>query len=246
MNTRTPPLQTFLITGASGGIGGAVARRLAARDGARVVLHGRSEVKLSALAASCAEAGTAPALVRAGDLTSPREVEELLAAATEALGGKPPEAVVHAAGIGLIKPTDQTTDGEFTRVMNVNTRATFLLARECARVWTGAKARGLFVTLPGILGKAAMKNAAAYAASKYAVTGMLKCMAQEYARAGVRFSLLHLGGVDTPFWDGIGMAVQRDKMIPAETAADCVLAALDTPAHLVLGDLTLQPESHQM
>lgn len=245
MTTSTPPLQTFLITGASGGIGGAVARRLAAR-GARVVLHGRSAEKLAALGSRCEAAGTAPALVRAGDLTAPREAEELLAAATEALGGKPPEAVVHAAGMGLIKPTDQTTDAEFTRVMNVNVRATFLLARECARVWTSTKSRGLFVTLPGILGKAPMKNAATYAASKYAVTGLLKCMAQEYARAGVRFSLLHLGGVDTPFWDNIGMAVQRDKMIPAETAADCVLAALDTPAHLVLGDLTLQPESHQM
>lgn len=245
MTTSTPPLQTFLITGASGGIGGAVARRLAAR-GARVILHGRSGEKLAALGSQCEEAGTAPALVRAGDLTGPREAEELLAAATEALGGKPPEAVVHAAGMGLIKPTEQTTDAEFTRVMNVNTRATFLLARECARAWTSTKSRGLFVTLPGILGKAPMKNAAAYAASKYAVTGLLKCMAQEYARAGVRFSLLHLGGVDTPFWDNIGMAVQRDKMIPAETAADCVLAALDTPAHLVLGDLTLQPESHQM
>ena len=245
MTFRTPPLNTFLITGASGGIGSAVARQLAAR-GARVILHGRSAEKLAALGAACGEAGTAPLLVRAGDLTAPREAEELLAAATAALDGKPPEAVVHAAGVGLIKSTDQTTDIEFTRIMNVNTRATFLLARECARVWVGAKAKGLFVTLPGILGKAPMKNAAAYAASKYAVTGMLKCMAQEYARSGVRFSLLHLGGVDTGFWDGIGMAVQRDKMIPAETAADCVLAALDAPAHLVLGDLTLQPESHQM
>ena len=245
MTTSTPPLQTFLITGASGGIGGAVARRLAAR-GARVVLHGRSSEKLAALGAECEAAGTVPVLVRAGDLTGPREAEELLAAATEALGGKPPEAVVHAAGMGLIKPTEQTTDAEFTRVLNVNTRATFLLARECARVWVAAKAKGLFVTLPGILGKAPMKNAAAYAASKYAVTGMLKCMAQEYARAGVRFSLLHLGGVDTPFWDSITMAVQRDKMIPAEAAADYVLVALDTPTHLVLGDFTLQPESHQM
>ena len=91
-----------------------------------------------------------------------------------------------------------------------------------------------------------MKNAAAYCASKYAVAGMVKCFAQEYARSGVRFGLFHFGGVNTPFWDALSVNFQRDKMIPVETAAALVLQAIDAPDHLVLSEVVLQPESHQL
>jgi NAD(P)-dependent dehydrogenase (short-subunit alcohol dehydrogenase family) len=155
------------------------------------------------------------------------------------------DVVVHCAGIGLIKPAADTSDAEFTHVMNVNTRATFLLARESCRVMAAAK-KGLFITIPGILGKAPMRNASAYVASKYAVTGMIKCFAQEYQRSGIRFCLFHLGGVDSPFWDNIAMAVQREKMIPVSTAADLILQAIDAPPHLVLSEVVMQPESHQL
>jgi NAD(P)-dependent dehydrogenase (short-subunit alcohol dehydrogenase family) len=122
---------------------------------------------------------------------------------------------------------------------------TFLVAQAAARLM-GEQKHGLFLTIPGILGRAVMKNAAAYIASKFAVTGLIKAMAQEYQRVGVRFSLLHLGGVDTPFWDDLGMKVQRDKMIPAGTAADLIVQALELPPHLVLNELVLQPDSHQL
>jgi NAD(P)-dependent dehydrogenase (short-subunit alcohol dehydrogenase family) len=91
-----------------------------------------------------------------------------------------------------------------------------------------------------------MRNASAYVASKYAVTGMIKCFAQEYQRSGILFCLFHLGGVDSPFWDNIAMAVQREKMIPVSTAADLILQAIDAPPHLVLSEVVMQPESHQL
>jgi NAD(P)-dependent dehydrogenase (short-subunit alcohol dehydrogenase family) len=232
----------FLVTGASSGIGRAVALRLAARN-ASMVLGGRSMERLNEVSALAVVAGAQQAVVCAGDITSARGAEELVHTTDKALGGL--DAVIHCAGIGLIRGTLETTDAEFTRVMNVNTRGTFLVARESCRVMAAAK-RGLFVTLPGILGRAPMRNAAAYVASKYAVTGMIKAMSLEFQRSGVRFSLLHFGGVDTPFWDEIQMAVQRDKMIPVETAVDCVVAAIDAPPHLVLSEMVMQPESHQL
>ena len=237
-----PVLRKFLITGASSGIGRAVALRLAAR-GASLVLGGRSAERLGNVVNEAKTAGAAIVLAHPGDITSPRGAEELVQTADKTLGGI--DAVIHCAGVGLIRGTLETTDAEFTRVMNINTRGTFLVAREGCRVMAAAK-RGLFVTLPGILGRAPMRNAAAYVASKYAVTGMIKAMALEFQRSGVHFSLLHFGGVDTPFWDEIQMAVQRDKMIPVETAADYVMATIDAPPHLVLSEMVLQPESHQM
>lgn len=227
-------MSRILITGASSGIGRELALRLAAR-GESLALTGRSEEKL---------AGIAPgAVVVAGDLTLPGVAESVVEKAVEAMGGI--DVVIHCAGVGLIKAAADTTDAEFTRVMNVNTRATFLTAQAACRVMAAAK-KGLFITIPGILGKAPMKNASAYVASKYAVTGLIKCFAQEYQRSGVRFCLFHFGGVDTPFWDQIQMAVQRDKMIPVATAADLILQAVDAPPHLVLSEVVMQPESHQL
>lgn len=228
-------MNNILITGASSGIGACLAKKLAAR-GCHLALAGRS---LSKLERVCVEG----AILLPGDLTQAGVAESTVASAKERLGGL--DAVIHCAGVGLIKPALETSDAEFTKVMNVNTRATFLTAQAACKAMAVDK-RGLFITIPGILGKAPMKNAAAYCASKYAVTGMIKCFAQEFARSGIRFSLFHLGGVDTPFWDSLGTAFQRDKMIPVETAADLILQAIDAPAGLVLSEVVLQPESHQL
>jgi NAD(P)-dependent dehydrogenase (short-subunit alcohol dehydrogenase family) len=227
-------MANVLITGASSGVGAELARRLAVR-GDSLYLSGRSEDKLKNLGLN--------ASIFAGDLTSPGAAEKLVVSAISKLGSL--DVVIHCAGIGLIKPAADTTDAEFTHVMNVNTRAAFLLARETCKAMAAAR-KGLFITIPGILGKAPMRNASAYVASKYALTGMIKCFAREYQRSGLRFCLFHLGGIDTPFWDQIQMAVQRDKMIPVSTAADLILQAIDAPPHLVLSEVVMQPESHQL
>ena len=227
-------MNKILITGASSGIGAALAVKLSLRGDA-LALAGRSESKLTALGID--------AILLPGDLTAPGIAEKTVQSAADSLGGL--DVVVHCAGIGLIKPALDTTDAEFTKVMNVNTRSTFLVAQAASRIMAAQK-RGLFITIPGILGKAPMKNAAAYCASKYAVTGLMKCFAQEFARSGVRYSLFHLGGVDSPFWDDLGTSFQREKMIPLETAADLLIQAIDAPAHLVLSEIVMQPESHQL
>lgn len=231
---RNGGMANILITGATSGVGAELAKRLSAR-GDTLFLTGRSEEKLQNLDL---DAGSV-----ALDLTETGAAEQLVASAIAAMGSI--DVVVHCAGIGLIKPAADTSDAEFTHVMNVNTRAAFLLAREVCKPMAAAK-KGLFITIPGILGKAPMRNASAYVASKYALTGMIKCFAQEYQRSGLRFCLFHLGGIDSQFWDNIQMAVQRDKMIPVSTAADLILQAIDAPAHLVLSEVIMQPESHQL
>jgi len=227
-----------LITGASGGIGSGVARRLAAR-GTRLFLTGRDAGRLEAVRSECGP----EAVAAAADLTASGEAARVVGAAWEALGGF--EVVIHCAGVGLLKPSAQTSDADFVRVMNTNARATFLVAQQACTLMAERK-QGLFLTLPGVLGKAPMRGAAAYAASKYAVTGMLKCMGLEYGRLGVRFSLLFLGGVDTPFWEGIGTGIDRSKLLAPGTVADLILAALDAPLPAVVAEIVAQPESHQL
>lgn len=229
-----------LVTGASSGIGREVAVALAGR-GWPLAIAGRTDARLSEVVGACG--GADPLVHRAFDIVAPQQAEKFVADAAGRLGGL--DVVVHCAGVGLIKPSLDTTDGEFTRVTNINMRGTFLVAQAACRIFAEQK-DGLFITLPGILGKSPMKNAAAYTASKFAVTGMLRVMALEFQRQNVRFCLLHLGGVDTPFYDNIGMTPQRDKMIPVTGARDCVLNAIDLPGHLVMNELVIQPSVHQL
>ena len=227
-------MQKFLITGASGGIGLALAHKLQAR-GVALALTGRTVAPLREQFPS--------ATVIEADLVAANEAARVVSEASAALGGL--DCVVHLAGIGLMKSVAETTDAEFSRVVNVNLRASFLVAQAACAVMAEQK-HGLFITVPGILGRAVMKNAAAYSASKYGVTGLIKSFAQEYSRSGIRFALFFLGGVDSTFWDNLSMKVQRDKMIPTDTAADLILQAIDAPPHLVLSEVTMQPESHQL
>ena len=233
-------MKSFLITGASSGIGRALAIRLAER-GAALTLNGRSETKLAEVKAACAGATSVECV--AADITAAGAAEALVQRSLEAMGGL--DCVIHCAGIGLIKPAAETTDAEFTKVVNINLRGTFLLARESCRIMATQK-KGLFITLPGILGKAVMKNASAYIASKFGVSGLIKAFAQEYQRSGIRFCQFYLGGVDSPFWNYLGLPVQRDKMIPVATTTELILQAIDAPPHLVLAEVVLQPESHQL
>ncbi|MFM8230407.1 MAG: SDR family NAD(P)-dependent oxidoreductase, partial [Chthoniobacterales bacterium] len=113
-------MDKFLITGASSGIGREVAVRLAAR-GAKLALNGRSEDKLSEVAAACAGAGSVEVI--ASDLTAPHAADSLVTKANESMGGI--DCVIHCAGTGLIKPAAETTDAEFSKIVNTNLRGTF-------------------------------------------------------------------------------------------------------------------------
>jgi NADP-dependent 3-hydroxy acid dehydrogenase YdfG len=109
-----------------------------------------------------------------------------------------------------------------------------------------AQKNGRVVAIPGVLGKAPMMQASVYCAAKYALTGMIKCLAQEYKRHGVRFSLMHFGGVDSSFWDSIEMKVQRDKMISVNAAARSIFFAATQEGEGVMSEIVLVPESHQI
>ncbi|MGK0188093.1 MAG: short-subunit dehydrogenase [Verrucomicrobiales bacterium] len=231
----------ILITGASGGIGSSVARLLG-KKGRSLVIHGRQEVLLGGLATELDQTGAQVFPIH-GDLTAAGAPEKLVASAIEKMSGL--DAVVHCAGIGHIGSTESTSDKEVIDVLNLNTRATYLLAQAACKAM-GASKKGRFIAIPGILGKRPMRGAALYCASKFATAGMLQSMALEYQRQGIQFSLFYFGGVDTPFWDSIAMKVDRSKMLAPEDAAKLIAAAIEQPAHLVMNEVTLQPESHQL
>ena len=235
--------QVALITGGGSGIGREVALELI-RRGASVALAGRDESNLLQTAAQIAAEGGEVVTIPA-DVTKPAQVESLIAQTLGAFDAI--DILVNSAGVGLIKTLDATTSAEIDLLLDTNVKGTILVTQAALRPMIAAGRGGRIVNLAGILGKAPLANATVYCASKYAVTGFSKALQLEVSRKhNIKISLMYLGGVDTPFWDGIDLRVQRDKMLGVADAAGAVLYALSQPSHLVLGEVTLQPDSHQL
>jgi short-subunit dehydrogenase len=239
--------KSALIVGASGGIGSAAALLLA-KAGAQVILAGRNTEKLETLASEILFAVDTEALVMTADLTDPEQVTHLVQQSADRYGGGKLDIVVNAAGIGAIKSIEALTPEDFQTLLAVNLYGAMLLSQAAVRVMAPHKA-GHILHVVGILGKAPMANATAYCATKYGLSGFLAALRAEVARRfNIKVTGLYLGGVDTPFYDNpaVEMKVQRDKMLSATDAAEALLYALTRPSHLVMGELTLQPESHQL
>lgn len=231
-----------LITGASRGIGRAAAIRFA-REGAKLVLASRTQSELETLAKEVFDLYDTDALVVPCDVTKSAEVKALVERAVATFGRI--DILLNSAGVGYLKPITELTVEEFDEMVDVNLKGTFYALKFVSEVMVKQKS-GHIINLPGILGKAVMRMSSGYSALKYGVTGLAKAMTQDLMRDGVKISLLHFGGVNTSFWDKITMRVQREKMLTVDQAADMVLLCATQPDQLVLGELVLQPESHQL
>ena len=91
-----------------------------------------------------------------------------------------------------------------------------------------------------------MAAAAAYAASKYGLNGMVKSLREELKRTEIRLSNRYLGGVDSEFWDDIDMPVNRDKFITAQEAGRAVWFMCQQPTSGVVSEMVIQPFNHQV
>ncbi|MBY0479680.1 MAG: SDR family oxidoreductase [Chitinophagaceae bacterium] len=230
--------KNVLIVGATGGIGSRVAKLLAG-SGANLFLAGRNSEKLAALAQ---EINLSASKTLALDISKPNEVAVL----KEQFFAQYPaiDVLVNAAGLGIIKSSDTLTEDEFMQTIHTNLYAPFLLVKAFLPNMKETK-KGLIINIPGILGKVPMLGAAAYSASKYGLNGMMQSIREEVKRTEIRITNLFLGGVDTPFWDGIDLRVQRDKMVVAEEAAKAIWFLCQQPTSAVVSEMVVQPFNHQ-
>jgi len=234
--------KTALIIGAGRGIGRASAE-LFSDAGANVVLSSRNEAELMELEYKLNTKGRSDVLSVEADSSVETDVKALVDEAVKKFGSI--DYLVHAAGMGILKPFGELNIEDFDALINANVRTAFIVLQAVLPQMAQQKF-GRVVAIPGILGKAPMMQASAYCAAKYALTGMIKCLKDEYKRHGIRFSLMHFGGIDSNFWDNITMKVQRDKMLSIEAAAKAVFFAATQEGEGVMSEIVLMPENHQL
>ena len=194
-----------LITGASGGIGAAIARALH-DGGATVVLHGTRAERLAALAD---ELGARAHVVTA-NLSERTEAAGLVDAAAAAAGA-PISILVNNAGITRDNLAMRMKDEEWDEVLNVNMTAAMTVARACLRGMMKAR-HGRIISISSIVGVTGNPGQANYAASKAGMIGFSKALAAEVASRGITVNVVAPGFIETPMTDALGEA-QRDALL---------------------------------
>jgi 3-oxoacyl-[acyl-carrier protein] reductase len=201
---------TALVTGASGGIGSAIARALAAQ-GATLALSGSNEEKLKAFAAELG--GDHKTLVC--DLSDPAAVDALVPQAVEALGGKL-DILVNNAGITRDNLILRMKDEEWSNVISVNLEAAFRLCRAAARPMMKARF-GRIVSITSVVGVTGNPGQSNYAASKAGIIGMSKALGQELASRGITVNCVAPGFIRSAMTDALNDAQKAaiNSRIPA-------------------------------
>ena len=183
----------MLVTGATSGIGRAVAIR-AAKEGATVVAVGRNEERGAAVVAAMEEAGGKGEFMKC-DVSNKDAVKALFAEIQEKYG-KLDVAVNNAGIVGASKTVEELEDDDWFQVIDANLNSCFFCCREEVKLMQPSG--GAIVNVSSVAGMRGFPSAAAYVASKHAVSGLTKAVAVDYATKGITCNAICPAGTDTP------------------------------------------------
>lgn len=208
---KTPQSKAALVTGASSGIGAAVARRLAG-DGYSVLAAGRDATRTRELAS-----GSPAMQAWIGDLTSTEACNRLINDCVKAFGRL--DLLVNNAGIYHLADAEHTTDEIWNQTIAINLTAAFLLSR--AALPALRKSKGAIINIASDWGLVGGRDGVAYCASKGGLVLMSKAMALDHAAEGVRINAVCPGDVETPmlYRSGATHGLDRNSALREANAA---------------------------
>lgn len=223
-----------VLTGASGGIGSALARRLAGQ-GANLVLCGRSEEKLAQVREACREAG-AQVLTVTGDCTENDFPRRLMETVCESFGRL--DILINCAGMALSCPLEKTLPEQFDRIMALNVRAPYLICQAALPLLRKSE-RATILNIASVVGHKGYPLQSAYAASKHALIGFSKSLANEVYEEGIRVHVISPGAVFTDMVRVSRPDLSEEGMILVSDIADAAEFLLTHRTNAVIDELQL-------
>jgi NAD(P)-dependent dehydrogenase (short-subunit alcohol dehydrogenase family) len=231
------PSPVILVTGASQGIGAAIAQVFAAElPGVRLALVARNEKNLRATARECLKLGAEVELFPC-DVTREKAVAAMARTVARHFG--PVDVLVNNAGAFTMTPFVKTAVAAFDDMIATNLRSAFLVTQAFLPAMLKRR-RGDVFFLSSIAGLGAYPQAAAYCAAKFGVTGLAKVLRAETKDHGVRVCCVHPGATWSPSWSKSGVKPQR--IMPAEDIARAILDVYRLGRRTVVEEIVLRPQ----
>ena len=227
--------KTALVTGAGGGIGREIAVRIKAA-GANVAICGRNAEKLRETALAIGGALELP-----GDLLDVEYAQSCVDKTAAAFGGL--DILVNNAGVALSRPFEKTSLEEFERVMDTNVRAPFVLSQRALPYLR--RAQGRIINIASVVAHKGYPLQSAYAASKHALLGLSKSMANELYKDGVRVHVVSPGGVYTDMAKVARPDLEPDGLITAGEIAGTVMFLLSLDKNAVVDEICLHRQGKE-
>jgi short-subunit dehydrogenase len=229
--------QTAVITGASRGLGKALAGAIAAR-GLNVMLAARAEDELREVSAMLAREHGARVAYTVADLREPQSIRALFESTSNKFGTA--DVLVNNAGIGRYKPFMEWTEDEIIDTANVNLTALMLCTKAALAGMIEAR-RGLIINIASDLSRRFLPQMAPYVAAKFGVLGFSGSLLREVKQHGVKICTVMPGIIDTNFNDSQEGTREETWALPPATLAERITELLDQPEHLVVDEMVIHP-----
>lgn len=223
-----------LVTGASRGIGLAIARKLGSL-GAKVGLCARDPKRLQEVASELAREGLTVLAVPA-NVTRADEVAAFITKTTESLG--PVEILVNNAGMGYFAPAHQAGEATWDAVLDTNLKSVFLTSKAVAAGMIERRS-GHIINIASLAGKNAFAGGGIYCASKWGLLGLTECMAEDLRPFGIRVSAICPGSVATEFSPHAGKDAR--KMLQPEDIAHAVEMIVTQAPQSFISEILMRP-----
>jgi len=224
--------KVVLVTGASRGIGLAIARTLG-EEGAQLVLVARNHRPLEQTARNVP--GTVMSM--AIDVTNPREVKRLFAAVKKRIGRL--DILVNNAGVFTFKPFAKTTLDDWRRNIETNLTSIFLTTQAALPLL--ARRGGDLVNILSISSRVTFENCSAYSAAKFGALGLTGVLRRELRAKGIRVTAILPGMTNTRMKNELSFPVRGQDLVQPEDVAAAVRAALAPPRHTLIEEILVMP-----
>ena len=224
-------MKRYLITGASRGIGRAIAEKLAGPE-VTLLLHGRDAEALSQTCRSV-EAKSGKAVQLLHDLRDPGAIQKMV----DEIGGAALDGLINNAGIAIVKPLADVTLEEWQSTLAVNVTAPFLLTQKLLPIMPAGSS---IVNILSIAAKTGFPNWSAYCMSKFALEGFSQSVREELRGRGIRVLNVYPAATSTEIWNGVEGEWPREKMLSPEEIGDAIAYALSRPSEVAVENIHLQ------
>lgn len=229
-------MPTVVITGASQGIGQAIAEAFAREGNARLALVSRSEKKLRAVAERC-EAHGAETLVIPCDVTDDDAVTEMTQRVLSTFGA--PDVLVNNAGLFLPGSVQETTAQQFRDQVAVNLTSAFLVTQAFLDPMI-QRGKGHLFFMASVASIRAYAGGVGYCAAKHGLLGLARVVREETKAQGLQVTALLPGATLTPSWEGVDLPEER--FMPPEDIANTVLGIYRLSDRTVVEEIILRPQ----